>query len=386
LLPRSLLSFALRDDVIIPYYLTQRDEVWVRELIDALDALVGRKLGDADRMLGERLPQLAAGHGVPLSSALAVRHILEKLWRADVRAAAPPREIRRIVFELASDATVPRDEVLGRSAARLGIRSEEVSEGLFADRPAERRLSAPEREPSPKEITELHNLALAQGLLLRSDSIVAHVRGHASSVARFAKLNGLLFSYSIEPSETRIVLSGPLAVVRHTLKYGLAIARFFPALVVAPNWSLDATCQIGAGVARFHADASDPIAATHDVPRDTESAVEKSFVRDFRRLGSPWSLRRETEAVELGTASFFPDLTLERGESRVYLEILGFYTPEHLESKLRALRDARLSNVIVCIDESMACADEDITADEIVRFRKRVDAERVLQAAERCAS
>ena len=46
----------------------------------------------------------------------------------------------------------------------------------------------------------------------------------------------------------------------------------------------------------------------------------------------------------------------------------------------------QLSNVVVCIDESLACADEDIRADEIVRFRKRVEPERLLDAAERCAS
>jgi predicted nuclease of restriction endonuclease-like RecB superfamily len=386
LLPRSLLTYQLRGDVILPHYLSHRDEVWVRELVDALDALVGRKLGDADRILGEMLPKLAAAHGVPLSSALAVRHILEQLWRADVRAAAPPREIRRIVFELASDKAVPRNDVLGRAAARLGIRSEDVTEGLFADRPAERRLSAPAREPAPKEITELYNLALAQGLLLRSHTVVAYVRAHPTSVVRAAKQKGLVCSYSIEPSEMMILLSGPLAVFRHTLKYGLALARFLPALVVTPNWSLDASCQIGASVARFHADASDPIVPTYELPRDTDRAIEASFERDFRRLGSPWCLHRETAAVQVGAGAFFPDFTLRRGDRRIYVEIVGFYTPEHLESKIRALRESHLSNVIVCIDESLACADESIAADEIVRFRRRIDAACVLRAADRCAS
>jgi predicted nuclease of restriction endonuclease-like RecB superfamily len=385
LLPRNLLSYSLCGDVIVPHYLSQRDEVWVRELVDTLDALVGRKLGDADSILNDALPKLAAAHGVPISLVRAVRHILEKLWRGDVRAAAPPREIRRVVFEIASDVKVPRAEVLGRSAAQLGIRTEEVAEGLFADRPSERRLTAPKSEPSTKQITELHNLALAQGFLLRSDGIVAHVRAHALSVIRFAKWKGLLCWYVIEPSGTQIVLSGPLAIFRHTLKYGLALANFFPALVVTPEWSLDATCQIGEGFARFHADASDPIAATHVLPQDTDSLLEKHFLQDFRRLGSSWSLRRETAALQVGTGTFFPDFTLEAGDRRVHLEIVGFYTPEYLESKLRALREARLTNVVVCIDESLACADEDIVADAIVRFRRRLDAEEVLRAVNRCA-
>jgi predicted nuclease of restriction endonuclease-like RecB superfamily len=367
-------------------YLSHRDEVWIRLLLEELDALVGRTRGHADRILDERARRLAADHGVVLTSVAAVRHILEKLWRSEVTAAAPPTEIRRVVYELAADGSIPRDEVLGRAAATLGIRADEVKEGLFADRPFERRIAAPAQEPSTREIVERHNLALLQGLLLRSEHVVAHVRAHANSVVRFAKLRGLLCTYLMDPDGTEITLSGPLALFRHTLKYGLALATFFPALVVTPGWSLDATCHLGFGPVRLHADASHPIAATHVLPRDCDSLVEKKLVHDFRRLGSRWSIRRETAVLQIGRRAFFPDFTLEANGLCVYVEIVGFYTPEYLESKLRVLREAQLSNVVVCIDESLACADEDIRADQIVRFRKRVEAERLLDAAERCAS
>jgi predicted nuclease of restriction endonuclease-like RecB superfamily len=386
LLPRNLLSYRIRDGNVVPLYLTHRDEVWVRLVLEELDALVGRTRGDADRILEEKARRLAADHGVAPTAVAAVRHLLEKLWRTRVAAAAPPAEIRRVVYELAADVSVRRDEILGRAASTLGIRSEEVTGGLFADRPSERRIVAPDREPSTREIVERHNLALVQGLLLRSEHMVAHVRAHANSVVRFAKLHGLLCTYAMDPDGTEITLSGPLALFRHTLKYGLALATFFPALVVTPGWSLHATCHLGTGSVRLQADASHPIAATHSLPRDTDSLVEKRLVQDFRRLGSRWSIRRETAALQAGRRAFFPDFTLEAEGARVYVEIVGFYTPEYLESKLRALREARLANVVVCIDESLACADEDIRADEIVRFRRRVEADRLLEAAERVAS
>src|SRR5262249_23082656 len=158
---------------------------------------------------------------------------------------------------------VPRSEVLGRAASTLGIRPEEITDGLFADRPSERRIVAPDHEPSTREIVERHNLALLQGLLLRSEHMVVHVQAHANSVVRFAKLRGLLCTYAMDAEGTEITLSGPLALFRHTLKYGLALATFFPALVVTPSWSLHATCQLGSGPVRLHADASHPVAATH---------------------------------------------------------------------------------------------------------------------------
>jgi len=379
-----LLSYGLRDDTVVPRYLTHRDEVWVRELMAELDALVGRTQGEADHALGEKLARFAAVHGAPLSAVGAVRHLLQKLWRAEVDSPVPPAEIRRVIFELAADPTVEREQLWNCAAATLGVRREQVAASLFADRPSERRLVAPREEASVQAVVEMHNLALVQGLLMRSEHVVAFVRAHVRAVVRFAKLRGLLCSYAIDAVGTRITLSGPLALFRHTLKYGQALAGFFPALVVTPGWSLEARCQIGSCPARFHVDASDPIGATHVLPRDTDSLLEKRLQRDFARLASPWSIRRETIAVQVGAGSFFPDFTLERGNRRVYVEIIGFYTPEYLVSKLAVLRQAHLSNVIVCIDESLACSDGEIAADEVLRFRKRVDVKSLLEAAERC--
>jgi uncharacterized protein len=62
---------------------------------------------------------------------------------------------------------------------------------------------------------------------------------------------------------------------------------------------------------------------------------------------------------------------------------VGYYTPEYLASKLRKLREAAIRNFIVCIDESLACADEQITADVVLRYARRVDATALLDAADR---
>ncbi len=385
MLPRSVLSFGIRDDTVVPRYLTHRDEVWVRELMGELDALVGRTHGEADRVLGQKLATFAAVHGAPVSAVGAVRYLLQKLWRTEVASPVPPADIRRVVFELAADPVIEREQVWNRAAAMLGVRSEQIAESLFADRPSERRLVAPREVPPVQAVVEMHNLALVQGLLMRSEHVVAFVRAHVRSVVRFAKLRGLLCSYAIGGGGTKITLSGPLALFRHTLKYGQALASFFPAVAVTAGWSVEARCQLGACLARFHVDASDPIGATHVLPRDTDSLLEKRLQRDFRHLGTPWSIRRETIAVQVGAGAFFPDFTLERGRDRVYVEVIGFYTPEYLTSKLAALRQANLANVIVCIDESLACSEGEIAADEVLRFRRRVDARALLNAAERCA-
>ena len=57
------------------------------------------------------------------------------------------------------------------------------------------------------------------------------------------------------------------------------------------------------------------------------------------------------------------------------MELVGFWTPEYLCRKLALYREARVANLILCIAEDRACAEEELPADAvIVRFRRRVDA------------
>ncbi|MFS8065309.1 MAG: DUF790 family protein [Byssovorax sp.] len=108
--------------------------------------------------------------------------------------------------------------------------------------------------------------------------------------------------------------------------------------------------------------------------------------REFRRLGSAWALHRETAAVPAGGKVFFPDFTLRRGGDTVYLEIVGYYTPEYHRTKLDSLRRSGLANLIVCIDEDLACDDGEIAAGEVLRYRRRLDAEAVATAAARISA
>jgi predicted nuclease of restriction endonuclease-like RecB superfamily len=96
------------------------------------------------------------------------------------------------------------------------------------------------------------------------------------------------------------------------------------------------------------------------------------------------AITRETEAIHAGGRVFFPDFTLSRdGEKRVLVEIVGYYTPEYLASKLRVLCDAGLKRIVVCVDESLACDHTDFRASAVLPYRRRVDAAALIAAAER---
>jgi predicted nuclease of restriction endonuclease-like RecB superfamily len=100
-------------------------------------------------------------------------------------------------------------------------------------------------------------------------------------------------------------------------------------------------------------------------------------------MAPDWDVLREPEPISVGTRLVFPDFALQHRQEasrRWLLEIVGFWTPEYLRRKLAFYREARVANLILCIDEARACAEEDLPASAIIlRFRRRVDAAAVLR-------
>jgi predicted nuclease of restriction endonuclease-like RecB superfamily len=236
-------------------------------------------------------------------------------------------------------------------------------------------------------------------LLSRSERVLVEVREHAHAVVRFAKMAGLLCEYRAAEGVTRIDVSGPLSLLRHTTKYGRALARFFPAVVATAGFRLEARCMLGTGAAPgraphgelrpvvVHVGAADPVGRSHVLPRDVDSGAERALATDVRRLGSAWTLLRESDVVDLGGGRvFFPDFTLRHAEGfTVLVEVVGYYAPEYLSSKLEALRVAASRPLVACVDERLPL-DRAVVPGEVLLFRRRVDAAALLAAAERLRS
>lgn len=383
MLPSHLLSLTRHDDHATPSYLGDRDEPWVRAVVDLADGYIGRTVGERDEGLVPRVRALAAEHGVLQRVGDGLAHTIARAQRSTIASAKAPSAIRDVVFaEAARDDTLDRDVALARAALRLELTCAEIEQGLFADRACARKILVPLKPLSARTAIEAYNLGLVQGLLLRSELVTVDLREHVRAVVRFAKLSQLLCTFGLGARGTRLEVSGPLTVLRHTTKYGYALARFFPAILGTTGYRLEARCLIGGEPVPVRIDASDRIARTHVLPRDTDSHIEEALVRDVRRLNRGWTLIREADAIQVGDRLFFPDFRLERDGRHILVEVVGFWTPEYLRSKLEALRAVRGHRMIVCIDENLSCDSGEI-AGEVLRFRKRVDARALLDVAER---
>jgi len=179
-------------------------------------------------------------------------------------------------------------------------------------------------------------------------------------------------------------VSGPFSLFRRTLVYGRALASLLPRVAQCPRFELTALCASSgaADLRTLRIRSGDPI-----IPADAlakyDSKVEERFARDFLRLTDDWDLIREPEAVPIAGHFLFPDFLIRHRRvagQQAWLEIVGFWTPEYLTEKLERLRQARLPNVILCVDEQRNCSEGELPPGaRVICYRRRVPVQTVLE-------
>ena len=374
MLPKDLLTLTTHERVTTPRYLTARDEAWVVIVIAEVATWVGRTLGERARGLRERGPVLASELGVTQRLLDGLLHVLTRTYPSEVASRVDPIEVRAVLFaEAAMGPKLDREGVLARSAQRLGLQTSEIESGLFADRERARRILAPIVPSSVGEVIDAFNLALVQGLLACSSRVRIEIEGDAGEVIRFAKRVGLLCTWTGDGERTRLDVSGPLTILRHTTKYSHVLARFFPTLMLRPHLRIDARCLVRDEEVNVLVTSADPV-CRHVVPPQSDDAWLDSLSRAIDRLGTGWSVVPEGEVPSLTIDH--PDLVLRRGHTLVLVEMVRFHTAEHLRRRLAKMpRDG--PKVLVCLDESLA-GDLGGMTGTFHRFRRKIDAARLL--------
>lgn len=378
MLPADLVDADRCEGRVVPRYLTTRDHGWVQALQDELEGAVGQPREAVDeRLVRLRLPGPPRRRAAAAMTTLLLRR---HTWRTE--SAVDPVAARAAVFELAGrERAASREDVLRRVADQAGVHSKDLAASLYADLPARRRLEAPGEALTTADALARYNLALAQSLLLRAERLRVEVGGQAKQVLRYARLHGLLvrvLAPADRDARTVLEVSGPLSLLRSTLKYGRAMARWLPALTRLPQWSLSARCVLDGEVLTFDAGPRDPLGTTHAVAKRFDSQVEARFFRDLKRVGGPWQVLREAAPVQLGRRLVCPDFTLvDAHRARVVpVEIVGYWTPEYLADKLRVLAALPPRRPwLLCVDESLAGAlAERLPSDRVFWYRRRIDA------------
>jgi uncharacterized protein len=380
LLPDGLLSYSVTGSLVVPHFLGEHDHPWLRVLLEEHERFIGRHQRELDARLREPLPC----ESPPLKFKLAVR-VLARLQRSHRnRSVVPPRKARALVFEAAARAESVPPVVLSSVAASLGVTSRDLSDSLFADLPGERLVGSGNRPASPGDLALRINLALVQALLSHAARVRIDVEGHTRGLVRHARLRGLICTVTErgDRGDVAIELSGPFALFKKTRLYGHALGEIIPMLAWCSRFRLQAECVLHGRRLTLELRTGDPV-FPGSVPRQYDSRIEERFAREFRKLAPNWDVLREPEPINVDGTLIFPDFALQcraNPARRWLLEIVGFWTPDYVARKLARYRSARLSNLILCIDEERNCSEADLpTSARIVRFRRRVDPSAVLR-------
>ena len=378
MLPWSLTPHLVTAQEVVLPYLQSGDIPWLRALLDAYRRFVGRRRRALDEHLQAPLT-------VPCSRGRLkqARYVLDGLWDTETAGAMKPSVVRAALFTEAAGGA-RRDIVLGRVARRLRVDAASLERALFADLSGERRLCPEPEGLNPGELALRINLAMAQGMLGRARQVWIALDGHARTVVSQARWVGLMCT--VRPAGdglgVTVEVSGPLSLFHRTRVYGRALAGLVGQLAWCERFRLTALCELAEGPRRFVLQTGDPVFPAAP-PQRFDSRLEAQFFADFQRAAPDWDLIREPEPVPAGGTLIFPDFAIRHRRHawrRWLLEIVGFWTPDYLRDKVRQLRLARLSHLILCLDADRSCGDGELPRGvAVVRYKRRIDPLAVLR-------
>jgi hypothetical protein len=314
--------------------------------------------------------------------------------------------------------TDERDAALSAAAARVGVDPDAFETALYADRDPRQVLVEFDPRWDPEQLTAQYNLSLAQTALFDATEVRVRSSDPKRLVTAVKRL-GLMYEVRVEeetpkrlataddtgsgggsrpgavdgdgdgdgdsdegvadrgdgvaagripvsglPRDREVVVTGPDALFGRSRRYGTSFARLLRAVATAPDWRLAATID-DRGTERelTLTDADVGVPGVEPVTDPVyDSDVERRFAARFEALELDWRLVREPEALATGTRVMIPDFALDWTGSptpfRVYLEIMGFWTPEYVEKKLDQIDRLEDVELVVAVDESLGVGEE----------------------------
>ncbi|HEX8355563.1 MAG TPA: DUF790 family protein [Pyrinomonadaceae bacterium] len=388
-----------RGDQIRPRYIDADDEEYLRAAED-LTALFASHGGRSRASLEESLQEYV-GTGTDYRILRGLIKLLTDRCEFETSSPAEPAEIRRALFLKARErhpvaSPEARAELVAEAARELACEPSALTEALYADLPENQRLAS--FEPvTPPALLDLYNVAQAQALLYRSVEMRLWLEPQAPE--GFRELFGSIKAYRLihtvrgnsrEGYEVR--LDGPASIFQRSQKYGIQMAVFLPALLLCKGWRMRAEIQSRQSrVVYFELTSEQTLLRSH-YPEITayENPVTDRLAAAWSRAGTLWELEPSSEVLDLGDSAFIPDFVLRHAETgaRVFLEVLGFWTPEHLRERLLEFDHAGVRNFILAAwDELRGTRDPmtNVPANTIV-FKRSLDPAAVALMADSLAA
>lgn len=401
MLTKDLLRYRIDAGRIQPAFLDATSARY-RTAASDLMAIFGSRVGSTQGELEEAIETYAAGR-----TDYRILRGLAKVLASFAEFDAPKADaaaLRSTVFEQAANAwpvarrkTSPLDtdrhDVLEKIAAEAQLTTAQLDEALYADLPERRRLIHWSSPREPAAVIARYNMELARGLLYWAERLVIEIEDSYQDVFRYLKLCRLMHTITRRAVGYRIELDGPLSLLRGTMRYGLKMAVFLPALALCRSWRMEAVIVKGGERLVFALDDRSQLVSHFRRFPVFDSRLEGDFAADFQkafeRQAHEWQLARADAVISLERNEvMIPDFTLRNPNDgrEIYLEIVGFWTPEYLSRKIAKVRAARLDNLILAVSAQLALGEETAKELDVLWFNKKLPAGDVLARADLLAA
>ncbi len=402
MLPKELLRYRIDSGQIRPAFLDTASPRYNRvasELIAAFDKQVGNTQGE----LEEAVEKYAAGR-TDYRIVRGLAHVITSFAEFE-SSTADSAKLRSAVFERAAEGwpvvrrkTSPsetdRHSVLESVAAEFDLPVSQLEDELYADLPERRRLIRVTAPREPVALIARYNMELARGLLYWAERLTVDIEDSPQDVFRYIKLCRLMHTITRLERGYRIELDGPLSLLRGTRRYGLKMAVFLPALALCQKWRMEAVIvKAGERLIFSLDDQSGLVSHFRRFPlfgskleRDFADDFQKAFERHPNGVGGAgeWSLARADAVIPVECNQvMIPDFTLrDRSGHEVYLEIVGFWTPEYLSRKIAKVTAARLDNLILAVSKRLALSEATAKELDVLWFAGKLSASVVIKRAD----
>ncbi|MDX2273135.1 MAG: DUF790 family protein [Cyanobacteriota bacterium] len=356
-----------------------------RELASELIRLFADHQGKTQAELDHHLKALA-GDSPDYRVMRGLAHLLKNHFaHFEAVSILPPVDLRQRVFRQAAQ-RIPTPAVLADLLDQMALQlSQELSqdllpihleESLYADLPDNHRLTTWD-PPSPDALIHRYNLSQVQGIFYKASQVVLHAYrndpGEYKLLFRYLKLFQLM-AYIEGDADHGFTISvdGPTSLFGASTRYGLAMAKWIPALLHVSRWSLTATLHSRdpdtrqPRIGRFSLAADCGLVSHYPPSSPYDSLIESSFAEAWATLKTDWQLEREVDLIPLPGSVMIPDFRLVHPDGRVYLlEIIGYWRPDYLKKKFWQVRQSGCRHLILAISERLNVAKSGIQLQDI---------------------
>src|SRR2546423_607793 len=364
MLTSDLAMSRVRGGRVEPFAINPADKNYL-EMASDLIAIFAEHAGERRAELEGELDEYV-GDGTDYRVLRGLSKLLLDECEFETASAVLPSEIRRALFLKArlhhpvsvSEAT--RAQVINETAAELSCSVEEIEASLYADLFENQRLVS-FNEMGARELLDRYNLAQAQALFYRATEMRLRIEPQMAAGYRriFDAIKAYRLIHTITGSPARgyeVRLDGPVSMFHQSQKYGLQMAVFLPALLLCQGWRMTAEIVLKQGKrAPFELDSRTTNLRSHYLDDVSyKPAIEEKLLASWAKSESAWTIRLGKEVIDFGACAFIPDFIISHADGRVfYLELLGFWTPRHLDERVAEFARAGFHRYLLAVSEEL---------------------------------